>query len=62
MVFNFLVSFMGIAILSGLIFRFLPEAPSAMLHWQNIWLGGLMTTLFLTVGKPLLRCTWGKQA
>jgi membrane protein len=62
MVFNFLVSFIGIAILFGLIFRFVPAAPSAMLRWQNIWLGALMTALFFTVGKTLIGLYLGKAS
>jgi membrane protein len=62
MVFNFLVSFIGIAILFGLIFRFVPAAPSAMLRWKNIWLGALMTALFFTVGKTLIGLYLGKAS
>jgi uncharacterized BrkB/YihY/UPF0761 family membrane protein len=33
-----------------------------MLHWQNIWLGGLMTTLFFAVGKTLIGLYLGKSS
>jgi membrane protein len=61
-VFNFLVSFLGIAILFGLIFRFVPAAPSEMIRWKNIWLGSLVTALFFTVGKTLIGLYLGKAS
>ena len=62
MVFNFLVSFLGIAVLFGLIFRFVPAAPSAMLRWKSIWPGALVTALFFTVGKTLIGLYLGKAS
>jgi membrane protein len=62
MVFNFLLSFGGVAILFGLIYRFVPAAPSAMLRWKNIRLGALMTALFFTIGKTLIGLYLGRAS
>jgi membrane protein len=60
--FNFAVSFVGIAILFGLIFRFVPAAPPEAIRWKNIWLGSLMTALFFTAGKTLIGLYLGKAS
>ena len=61
-VFNFAVSFVGIAVLFGLIFRFVPAAPLEAIRWKNIWLGSLMTALFFTAGKTLIGLYLGKAS
>jgi membrane protein len=47
-VLNFLLSYIGVAVLFGLIFRFVPEAT---VRWRNVWLGALVTAMFFTIGK-----------
>jgi membrane protein len=54
---NFLVSYIGVAVLFGLIFRFVPEAK---VRWRNVWPGALMTAMFFTVGKTLIGLYLGK--
>jgi membrane protein len=56
---NFLLSYVGVAILFGLIFRFVPEAK---VRWQNIWLGALVTAMFFTIGKTLIGLYLGKSS
>jgi membrane protein len=58
-VFNFLVSYIGVAVLFGLIFRFVPEAK---VRWQNVWLGALATAMFFTIGKTLIGLYLGKAS
>jgi membrane protein len=58
-VFNFLISYIGVAVLFGLIFRFVPETK---VRWQNIWLGALVTAIFFTIGKTLIGLYLGKSS
>jgi membrane protein len=56
---NFLVSYIGVAVLFALIFRFVPEAR---VRWQNVWLGALVTAMFFTIGKTLIGLYLGKSS
>ena len=56
---NFLLSFIGVAILFGLIFRLVPEAK---VRWRNVWPGALLTALFFTIGKTLIGLYLGKSS
>ena len=56
---NFLISYLGIAILFGLIFEFVPETK---VSWKNVWLGALATALFFTIGKTLIGLYLGKSS
>ena len=58
-VFNFLISYIGVAVLFGLIFRFVPEVK---VRWQDIWLGALVTAMFFTIGKTLIGLYLGKSS
>jgi membrane protein len=58
-VLNFLISYIGVAVLFGLILRFVPEAK---VRWQNVWLGALMTAMFFTIGKTLIGLYLGKSS
>ena len=58
-VFDFLISYIGVAVFFGLIFRFVPEAK---VRWQNIWLGALVTAMFFTIGKTLIGLYLGKSS
>ena len=58
-VLNFLLSYIGVAVLFGLIFRFVPEAK---VRWVNVWLGALATALFFTIGKTLIGLYLGKSS
>lgn len=57
--FNFLVSFLGIALLFGFILKYVPETPVA---WSDVRVGALVTALFFTVGKSLLGLYFGKAS
>jgi membrane protein len=48
---NRVVSFAGIAILFGLIFRYVPETSVA---WKDVWLGAVVTSLLFAAGKFLI--------
>jgi membrane protein len=56
---NFLLSYLGVAILFGLIFRFVPEAE---IRWRNLWAGALVTAMFFTIGKTLIGLYLGKSS
>lgn len=58
-VFNFLLSFLGIALLFALIFKYVPEAK---VSWKDVRLGALVTALFFTIGKTLLGLYFGKAS
>lgn len=59
MVVNFLLSYAGVALLFGLIFRYVPEAK---VRWSNVWLGAFVTALFFTIGKTLIGLYLGKSS
>ncbi len=56
---NFLVSFVAIAVLFGLIFRFVPDKT---IPWRQVWLGALATAFLFTVGKALIGLYLGKAS
>lgn len=57
--FNFLVSFIGIAILFALILKYVPEAE---VHWSDVRIGAIATALLFVVGKSLLGLYLGKAS
>jgi membrane protein len=58
-VFNFLISYIGVAVLFALIFKFVPEAK---VRWHNVWLGACVTAIFFTIGKTLIGLYLGKSS
>ncbi len=56
---NFLFSFGGIAILFGLIFRFVPAVRTP---WRDLWPGSLVTALLFEIGKALIGIYLGKAS
>lgn len=58
-IFNFVISFLAIAILFAFIFKFVPEAPVA---WGDVRIGALATALLFTIGKSLLGLYLGKTS
>jgi membrane protein len=58
-VINFCVSYVGVALLFALIFRYVPEAK---VRWRNVWNGALITGLFFTIGKTLIGLYLGKSS
>jgi membrane protein len=56
---NFLVSYIGVAALFGLIFRFVPEAK---VRWNDVWLGACVTAMLFTIGKTLIGLYLGKSS
>jgi membrane protein len=58
-VLNFFLSYLGVAVLFGLIFRLVPEAK---VRWRNVWLGALVTALFFSIGKTLIGLYLGKSS
>jgi membrane protein len=56
---NFLISYVGVTVLFGLIFRFVPEAR---VRWRNVWPGALVTAMFFTIGKTLIGLYLGKSS
>jgi membrane protein len=58
-VINFLVSYIGVAALFGLIFRFVPEAKVRL---NKVWLGACVTAILFTIGKTLIGLYLGKTS
>jgi membrane protein len=56
---NFVFSFLVVAILFALIFKFLPDAKIA---WRDVWFGALVTAALFTLGKYLIGLYLGKAA
>jgi len=54
---SFLISLAGIAALFALIFKYVPEAPSA---WRAVWIGALVTACLFDIGKTLIGVYLGK--
>ncbi|MBX9776198.1 MAG: YihY/virulence factor BrkB family protein [Xanthobacteraceae bacterium] len=52
------VSFLVIALLFAMMFKWLPDAE---VHWQDVWLGAVVTALLFEVGKFLISFYIGKQ-
>src|SRR5437868_6858624 len=47
---NFVVSFLVVAVLFALMFKYLPDAKIA---WRDVWFGALVTAALFTLGKYL---------
>jgi membrane protein len=56
---NFLISFGFTTILFAMIYKVLPDVP---LTWRDVWMGGLITSLFFTLGKTLIGLYLGHSA
>jgi membrane protein len=56
---NFLVSFLVITVLFGLMFKYV---PAAKVSWRNVTVGAVGTALLFTVGKFLLGLYLGKAS
>ena len=56
---NVIVSFISIAVVFALIFKFVPQAKVA---WKAVIVGGLLTAFLFTVGKFLIGLYLGKAA
>jgi membrane protein len=56
---NFIVSFLIIAALFTLMFKYLPDVKIA---WKDVWLGGALTALLFTVGKFVLGMYLGRSS
>jgi len=58
-VINFVVSFLLIALLFSLMFKYLPDVKIA---WRDVWLGGALTALLFTIGKFALGMYLGRSS
>jgi membrane protein len=56
---NFVVSFLFVALLFALVFKYLPDAKIA---WRDVWFGSLVTAALFTVGKYAIGLYLGKSA
>lgn len=54
---NFIISFLVISALFGMMFKILPDAK---VQWKHVWLGSLVTGFLFTVGKMALAFYFGK--
>jgi len=54
---DFLISFVAIAVLFGLILKYVPEAT---IDWKEVRIGALFTALLFTLGKSLLGLYLGR--
>jgi membrane protein len=48
---DILISFAFITLLFAMIYRFLPDAR---IQWQDVWIGGALTSILFTIGKFLI--------
>ena len=55
---NFLISFVVITLLFGMIFKFLPEIKIA---WKDVWLGAAVTSALFSLGKFLIGLYLGRS-
>ena len=55
---NFILSFIVITLLFGMIFKFLPEIKIA---WKDIWLGAAVTSILFSLGKFLIGLYLGRS-
>jgi len=55
----FAVSLAVITILFATIFKVLPDAK---IHWREVWVGALVTSILFTIGKTLIGLYLGKSA
>ncbi len=56
---NFLMSFVIIAVLFGLIYKFLPDVK---IRWRDVWVGAAVTSLLFSLGKIGIGLYLGKSA
>jgi membrane protein len=56
---GFVVSFVAVAVLFALTFRYVPDRA---MPWRHIWRGAVLTSLLFTVGKELIGIYLGKAA
>jgi membrane protein len=54
-----LVSFLGVAALIAVIFKYVPDVP---LRWRHVWEGAIGTALLFVIGKTVLGVYLGKAA
>jgi membrane protein len=52
------VSFVVIALLFALMFKWMPDAS---VHWRDVWLGAIITAALFEIGKTLIGLYIGKQ-
>jgi membrane protein len=52
------ISFLIVATLFAMLFKWLPDAPVA---WRDVWLGAMLTALLFEIGKLLIGLYVGKQ-
>ena len=55
---GFAVSFLVIALLFAMMFKWLPDAE---VDWKDVWLGAVLTALLFEAGKFLINFYIGKQ-
>lgn len=55
---NFFASFVIVTLLFAMIYKLLPDIS---IHWGDVWIGAIMTSLLFTIGKFLLGLYLGKS-
>ncbi len=58
-VLNFVISFVVVAVMFTLMFKYLPDVKIA---WKDVWLGGALTALLFTIGKFALGMYLGRSS
>ncbi len=48
---NFILSFGVITVLIAMVYKILPETR---IHWRDVWMGAIVASLLLTIGKSLI--------
>jgi membrane protein len=49
--FNFFISFVLLALMSAAVYQFLPDVR---IHWNDVWVGALVTSLLISVGRYII--------
>jgi membrane protein len=56
---DFLVSFIGVTIMFGLMFKFIPDA---IVEWRDVWVGASVTSVLFAIGKLVIGLYLGNGA
>jgi len=58
-VINFIISYGVITLLFAMIYKYLPDAE---IHWRDVWIGALVTSLLFAIGRTLIGLYLGSSS
>ena len=56
---NFIISFGVITLLFAMIYKYLPDVE---IHWRDVWIGALVTSLLFAIGRTLIGLYLGSSS